>query len=310
MRNTLSACMATAFCLAAIIGGQAAAGDCGPMSEFDLDFPGGTLAQYVQVVQRAQPCANIVLTLDDPKIAEEIRIPPMTLRRVTAYVAAQAAARTTSPREQYWLHATPIEDETGFIRAVQIGVMHDPSKDQALQLQGREPAVFSLAEPLALGRTPAALLGAIETALSVVKDEPEAVIKLHEPTGVLVALGSKRQLSIVGAVVGQLQESSQRLASRRQGLVNQIEKLEHDLREATANLDFYTKALRIAKEKLETLERSQADAKQLRDAQLELAEAERTYAYAEVEKQRYQQQLERLRTELARIEGGAETLRR
>jgi len=275
------------------------------MSEFDLDFPGGTLAQYVQTVQRAQPCANIVLTLPDPRLAEDVRIPPVTLRRVTAYVAAQAAARTTSDTDRVWLHATPIKDETDVIRAIQIGVMYDPSKDREMQLQALEPAVFSLAEPLALGRSAATLLGAIETALSVVKDEPEAVVKLHEPTGVLVALGSKRQLSIVGAVVEQLQESSQRLASRRQGLVNQIEKLEHDLREATANLDFYTKALRIAKEKLETLERSQADAEQLRDAQLELAEAERTYAYAEVEKQRHQQQLERLRRELERLDGGA-----
>ena len=154
---------------------------------FDLDFPGGTVNEYVAAIRRAHPTANIVVLAG----AGVWGVPPMQLRNVTVRAALGAIRQE-------------VELPSGVRSALMVeesAVVGNPESVFTLSFVGREAPrpvrtrVWSIAEHILNGVAPEDLFGAVEVALAL--DPGEAQIRYHEPTALLIVRAAPAQLDVV-----------------------------------------------------------------------------------------------------------------
>ncbi len=168
-----------------------------PAATFDLDFPGGTMADYAAAVRAAWPGANLAMLGG----AEKARVPAMKFRDVTVEAAMRAV-------ESQQLN----EDGTSsaiVVRGVEIGGSKEGLYRVVLesgQAKARSEArvhVWSLAPMLAAGVKIEDALSAIEAALAV--DGRPTTIKYHEATMLLIVRGSQEQHDVIDTVIHEVE---------------------------------------------------------------------------------------------------------
>lgn len=157
----------------------------------DIDFPGGTIAEYVEAVAEAFGGANAVIQPG----AEDMSVAPVKLtqvRRVDALIVLQAVARAEPTRRIQVIPSTEI---------VQIGLATRPSSAP------QEVRVWSLQRLTDSGAKAEDVLSAIETAINLVPGEPQ--IKFHRETNLLMMRASIDQLDAAQQVLQALTQAAE-----------------------------------------------------------------------------------------------------
>ncbi|TVQ59841.1 MAG: hypothetical protein EA379_09745 [Phycisphaerales bacterium] len=170
--------------------GQPPAAATGP-ARFDLDFPGGTVEEYVAAIRRAHPPANIVVLAG----AGAWGLPPVRLQNVTV-----AASLDTIQQEV-------MHPDGGMslltMRESRVLGGDEPVYTMSFNSMGRAPKVrtrvWTISSHIAAGITPSALLGAVEASLEL--DPSASTIRYHEPTALLIVRGTEDQLDVVEHVL-------------------------------------------------------------------------------------------------------------
>lgn len=203
---------------------------------FSVEFPGGTVADYIEAVRKAAGDVNVVILGN----VRDIPMQPVRLAGVDAQSALQVLNET--PRVQKG-------------RGVEVRVSHEPpnSADElplftvhsSLDVQEsprvQKSMVFSVAEILNQDVKAEDLLTAVQTALELLGDDYEpAQIKFHEATGLIIARGHPNQMQDVYEVLDRLtgqardklaakQVREQRAAEVRQGLDQELRHITMEL---------------------------------------------------------------------------------
>jgi hypothetical protein len=186
----------------------------------DLEFQGGTIAQYVQTLCREVVHANVVVTT--PEVGE-IPLPPVRLSSVDIASALRLLAGRYELAERTLIQ----------VDVQQIGHWsgdESPVFKVAGQIQRRgkpavETAVWTVADLLAEDMKPQDVLTAVETVLELFADDRSpAQVRFHEATGLLIARGDPRQVEAVDEVIDELREGVDRgraAAEREAALMDQ-----------------------------------------------------------------------------------------
>lgn len=174
----------------------------------DVDFAGGTVAEYVDLIRvQVKGNANIVLSPE----AGARRLPALRLTRVAPETALAAITYLDDEPDVHWF-ISPITIE-GMLQ-------QGPANDFAVRLLGprtqpnraleeRTVQVFSIGSLFAKGPPgqPALeqdhVLSAVETALEM-QGGPEADLRLHSDSGLLILSGTKRQIGAIDEVLAHL----------------------------------------------------------------------------------------------------------
>lgn len=237
---------------AVLVWTPAAAGDDAP---FDLSFDGGSAADYLTVVRKAVPDANIVQHSD----VALATLPPIDLRSVTLPSAlrlldghqAMASGRQVVLKVDMQQHpqSAPI---------YQVLAYASPADDPPATL------VLSVASLLGPDLSADDLLGAIETALGVISKGAAPTLKFHEPTGLLIGEGTAAQIRTIQEVISQLgtwaheRDRSRIEQTEARDTVNRMRKQVDTLE---TELVATTRALTEARSRLEIAQRETADAR-------------------------------------------------
>lgn len=157
----------------------------------DVDFPGGTVAEYLATLDKAFGAANVAM---EPGV-ESARIAPVRfvgVQRQDALLALQTLA------------------DVGPMRKLDVFSVNDDSI-MGLRVSGRvvnypiETRVWSLRPYLDSQTTSVDILSAIETAIGLVPGEPQ--IKFHKDTGLLIMRAQVDQLDAANQVLKALESA-------------------------------------------------------------------------------------------------------
>ncbi len=221
---------------------------------FDLDFPGGTLEQYLDAIRKAHPGSNVKLS-DESKTA---RIPAMKLNGVTLGAAVKLVNGDTlnTAGDTVIIWNTPVKIAGRIERAYRLGVTimieasakgkGEKSSDQ--QIKGGRSNVWSLRDLVDAGMKMDDVLGAVRVALKTI-DKPSQ-IRLHEPTSLLIVRGTKEQLELVDQTVSAMAEDVRKRSGKGEWTAEQIDDLQGELVKAQVERRIAEKRLEISSESL------------------------------------------------------------
>lgn len=181
-------------------GASAVGADAPPQAFIDLDFPGGSLAEYVAAVRQAGGNANIVMMHE----AQGIEIPAVQLKQVTIGAALGLVRGEFQPDDQTMLRIQL--DEIGPWGADEQPVYRiSASVHRPRRHAPTEARVWSVADLLAAEIKAEDILTAVETAVELLAKAMEpAEIRFHEPTGLIIARGHPDQMRAIEEVIDQL----------------------------------------------------------------------------------------------------------
>lgn len=200
-----------------------------------VDFAGGTVAEYVTALRKAQAKqpVNIVVTPE----AEDLPVPPAKLIEVPIEAAV------------HMLEGDYPAPEGGFARInvdafSRLGeARHTLLKVSAsVNFRNLHTSVWSVAEDLAAGLSAEEMLAAVEAVLSVFPNESN--LKFHEATGLLILRGTEEQIAVVEEALERLhdgiawRENQQEILHDRMApLKSELQKTEIELRVARQELN-------------------------------------------------------------------------
>ncbi len=168
-----------------------------------LEFPGGSALDYVEAVRRATGVLNIMVAAE----AAEVRVPPVTLRRVTR----QAALDLLDGRQVRTLrHAI----ELAVREMPTYDVDEEPTFQIVAEVHGDQPRsaarVWTVRGLVDGGLSSEAILSAVELAMEMTGaggGGPD--VRFHQDTGLLIARGEQDHLAVIEQVVAGLSQSRQ-----------------------------------------------------------------------------------------------------
>jgi len=173
-----------------------------PPTRFDLEFPGGTIAQYVAAIRAANPTANIATS---PEVVD-IRMEPVSLKQVTTAAAIELVSRDIGAVET-GLRSVRVSDIKNM--GAPEPVFNVVTRSHPAQITSRT-AVISLADVISrtapVGIKVEDILSAIEAATSLTS--PPANIRFHAETKLLLLHGSEDQLTALHATIEALHETA------------------------------------------------------------------------------------------------------
>lgn len=177
-----------------------------------LDFPGGTAAEYIASLRRANPNANIVVLGE----LARVRMAPVQLKNVDVLSALSVLDQIPQSQGSFEakieVHNVASSQDVPDVYTVTAHI-HErgPSPGQM------QTSVISMADVLGESLKAADALTAIQTALELIGAESEpAQIKFHEETGLLIARGTPEQIETIRQVNSQLRERAGTLEMRAQ----------------------------------------------------------------------------------------------
>jgi hypothetical protein len=210
---------------------------------FSIDFPGGTVAEYLAAIRKAFPGANIVGSAG----LEKYTIPPITLTHVTIHGALEPLEIIVKPPSANTPRVRVMIDNDvasvwldSFIGPGQFVREHAP-----LQTLVWNSKVLTMRGTV----TVPDITGAIDTALSVFTD-PKPEVRIHEQTGILVVRGTEAQLDAAREVIDQLGKTppsaeswaAQEIATRKRDLVEMQQRV-RTIELSIANLEARRKSV-------------------------------------------------------------------
>lgn len=259
-----------------------AAEPAGPM--ITLDFPGGTLEEYVAML-RAQATRELPVNITIPPEAQEVRIPRVQLSGVTVGTAL-LMIQEMLPHDQVALN---VRDLSSNVSAYSVAIerrLRSLSGNQQLKVYSVRELVAGDDEH-AQGRVkPDTLLTAVQVALEQLKsEEAPAEVKFHAESGLLIVRGNSAALDAISQVVKELGDSVRdgMEAGRREAM----RKIEID--RSTVRLNLAKRIAETAFMKTERVQKQFASGTisqgELEEVQRERARADADLSLAELEKQ-------------------------
>lgn len=222
---------------------------------FDLDFPGGTLEQYVQAIRKAHGSANVMLSDG----AKKARIPAVMFNGVTLDAAMSVLRGRSLSRDDgsFGIQPDPVRlagrDEMAY--RVSLYPWEFPA-DRLKKKQGSKKAdqpaaeaqshVWSLRDLIDAGLKMDDVLGAVDAALKTI-DKPFK-IRLHDPTALLIVRGSDEQLNLVDQTVSAMRTDVSERAESALSNADEIDALQGELVKAEVKMRVAAKKLEIASE--------------------------------------------------------------
>ncbi|MHC5024795.1 MAG: hypothetical protein ACYTGG_12975 [Planctomycetota bacterium] len=215
----------------------------------NLDFPGGTAAEYVEAIRKTGAPVNVV-TLND---LSAVRVPPMTLKRVeiaAAVMLLQGMADRMEAPSVYLDVEQPAAASPGSTAVFTIQAQ--PRTNRAAPRGRAQTMVVSVRDILEAAINVEDLLTAIETALEQLRHEYEpADIKFHEATSLLICRGQPGQTDAIEQVIQQISYDMEVQRVRRDQT--------HSIEELTVRLAAMEQDLAATREALEAAEAQRRD---------------------------------------------------
>jgi hypothetical protein len=193
-----------------------------------LDFPQGSLADYVQAVIEARKGKATIIV--DSEL-EEVQVPAARLRTVTLLQALEWIPKTAGARQQGLALQTTLaqavheEDSSVFLFTTAPTVARPGSTADD---QVRTFALSWSSDPAPNGRNPELLKTAVQDALSTQGLSAKQPIRYNPQTGVLTIRGTSRDVNIASQVMNELRQAQQQ-ATIIQELQTQLEDLKAEI---------------------------------------------------------------------------------
>lgn len=297
--RVLLACAAIVTASHAIVSHASAeqAGSCpGTHEPFDLEFRGGTVAEYVRAIREANPCANVLVM---PNAADG-SVPPIALRSVNVEMAlrliSEGQPRRSDGFEEFLIltvfNLPDLEQEAFRLERVQRRIpLVGPGS--AGGDSSPEVGVWGLSSIVTGGIDASRVIGAIEIALATAGDGAE--VRYHEPTRLLVVRGTRVHISVVNKIIGTLGVEASEKAEQRRALEESVASLRVRVAEEEG-VRSVAEARKLAAESLMlTTKAGELTPEQVARQRVELAQAEADLAV-------YAVKIERLTKALADAE--------
>lgn len=295
-----------------------------------IDFPGGTLRECIEAIREAAAPEPVNIFLPSDSEYADLPVPPFRLRDVTIGAALDAVSGMPIQQGDSFIHLNVGKRAPGAGRTIySISVSrrtHMSRSDAAARL--REPSqvlvlqTASLTRPLPGDPSEAAIpaetvLSAIEAAVEVAAGADSGTeIRYHEASGLVLLSGPERALQAARAAVREIEaeahnrrEHARRVQQLRgwhdpRGLEDQLEEYVARMRRTQIQAELASQRVQLAEQdhaEVKTLfEGGNASQAQVRDATLRLATQRAELAEIEIELDRSQQRIERLRRDLER----------
>jgi len=175
-----------------------------------LNFPGGTLADYIQVLNTAPGIKHLNIILNNG--AEKAQVPPVALTGVSPMVALQVLEEIASISGGIVISSFGGEGSSGGETVWVVSARERPRRPEEFL----KTSVFSLGiiadAPAQADETKAAqerqlttLLSAVEAALSVSTGTPPQ-LKFHRESGLLIVRGTEDDEQVVRNVISELRK--------------------------------------------------------------------------------------------------------
>jgi len=204
--------------------------------KISVEFQGGTIRDYVEVLKKQSALVNVVLEAQ----AEKIKMPPLSLRQVPTRAAIKLIQESASSGG-YFIEVPEISKEVFVVRRI-IRDSHMTSRSTSV-LPVRE-LIEGLAEEggKAVARFKAeTILTAIDAALEVdgSTKEEKPTIRFHADSSLLIVNGTLSQIDLVKSVIHQMEKNQQ-----KGGAGNEIEELKKQISALQAEVGELKKSLK------------------------------------------------------------------
>jgi hypothetical protein len=176
----------------------------------DLDFPGGTVNDYISAICKVGDAVNIALAPE----AGELAVPPVRLTRVSIDSALSLldGRRGTHTGAMIELETDRFGPDDAGGSPVYIVRGKLLSRQAAPEPAGTSSA-WAVSDILASGVKPEDLLTAIEAALAMIGGSAEpAQLRFHAATGLMIARGNGEQITTIAQIIS----ASRSAAEQRQ----------------------------------------------------------------------------------------------
>ncbi len=219
-------------------------------SPLHIDFPGGTVEEYIAHLREIVPEANIVLMPDASKVRipqVKIKAPDGSLITVVKLLEQITAASAEPDVRVYWdgLHM--------LVRLVEPEAAPGSSQP-APRLSVRS---FSLANVMVEGHIgPEEILRNIETSLEMAtgtEDLPE--LRFHESTNLLIVRGRSDHINTIAGTLSSMRESAVEIRARQP--TEKVDELQKGLKASAALIQELILEIRELRERLNRLEGKQ-----------------------------------------------------
>lgn len=165
-------------------------------ARIDLDFPGGTVAQFIAAVRALAPESNIVIS---PAEVGESELAPIKLTRVQVHDALKTLENVQWPDGVSRL-STAQQGEVTIIGWREPKPQGGPATPMS--------SVWSLREMIDAGMKVEDVLSAVEAVIALQKEPVE--VKYHKETALLLVRGTPEQIGAILQVIDRLRDEARR----------------------------------------------------------------------------------------------------
>lgn len=291
----------------------------------DVDFAGGTLSQFVEVIQasldKQQPGVNFMLRQG----AGEIPIPAVTLRRVSPESALRAACPAEYSRVSTIagggsdiivvdliggnaageLDRRPSQAE----QRRQLGLERSGGPTTGMPLPGASRAndasaesliqIYSVKDIVSGGTQLGAVMDAVKTALAVQREEPQPELLYHEESGVLIVRGTRSQHIVVHELLSTLRDDARSKQAEANEASKRVAMAQERTRDVQTKVETMQLDLELQRAKLARLqkmvEQGQATDAELNEASVAVRKSELMLKQMQAELAASQQVAEQIR---------------
>lgn len=176
---------------------------------FDLDFPGGTLQEYVDAIRKKVGNANIIV------MPEAMNIPMPAIHLSSVEVGgALASLDDLKLATGYQEIKTHLSFHQGNQNLGELDIYTINANIHTYNIMTR---VFSVSDILHGKVSERDLLSTIESSLELVSENlPEAKVQFHPETGILIVRGYDAQVDVVNNLLDELHQSARQERSRKE----------------------------------------------------------------------------------------------
>lgn len=276
----------------------------GGYEPFDLEFRGGTVADYVRAIRAVNPCATVLVTPE----AEASPVPEVVLRAVNVEMAlrliAEGEPQSVGEHQEFLVvrvfNLPDLEQQAFRIERLQRKLARN-QQNAATDALSRDISVWGLSSIVALGMSSDRAIGAVEIALAMVGDGAE--VRFHEPTALLIVRGTREQISVVHQIVGTLGDQAQRLADQKRAIEETIGSLRIQILEEEAKKKVALVRKQVSELAIDRIEAGSLDLELHNRHQVEIARAEADIAVSESRIEHYTRLLADAEHRLAALGG-------
>lgn len=265
-----------------------------------LEFPGGTMREYVAAVQRAagKETVNVLL----PAEAADLPLPPISMKEVTARTALEALQWAFPVMGPSRVEITPIGAPEAGAPTFAIAYRRDqtfvpgPGGTSVPMNAAGGVEVFSIRELVdpAEGEAEAipveTLLTSIEAALSVGNLGTEPELRFHEESGLLILRGAPNHIMTVRSLLKAIREDAERRRSVARERARRSAEERFNEKRLDIEIALQEKEVQAAKDRLAFVRESEikgaVGAHEVREAALEAARQEARMRLLMLERER------------------------